>query len=277
MRHGSKLATGVGAVAVVAALGMAVAPPAGGVQPPPSHLVVTDGNNPLAINVASSNQGVVTAQLDPTTCFNALGTGQTYAITSQSDTSTVSVSPSESGALQCAGQTKKNLPDSQAFTVTVDTNAVCGLGSFASNVYLNPVAGPNGIQNKMTGPLDVTVNVSGIPDCTSSGNPPPPPVTGANPAAPAVANAYLNAAAGQDLASTCRSLFGKNWRGTVISAVAAWMPRPESIKDDPAVAGIWISYVRTEVDHICGYAGANELASADIPTGTTPPLPAYNP
>lgn len=41
----------------------------------------------------------------------------------------------------------------------------------------------------------------------------------------------------------------------MISDLAGWMPKPESIKDDPTVFptdASWVNYVTNQVDYYCG-------------------------
>jgi len=72
----------------------------------------------------------------------------------------------------------------------------------------------------------------------------------------AVANHYLNNSDNAYL-SHCKSTVGggKDWRGRVITAITAWMPLPESIKNDTTLYPTdddWINYVTAQVDVICG-------------------------
>jgi hypothetical protein len=212
-----------------------------------------------------------------TNCANAFesnGLGQTYSITATSSSpGTVGVSPAESQGLKCEAG-KKNAPTVGTFTATAPLT-LCGPNATVhATISLMPVAGNNGQQKKMTGPLPVAVTVEGVPACAEGQG--EPPTQGTVAAAPSVANAYLNADDGS-LTAACKANVtykGNGWRGAVISSVAAWMPKPESVKnvlDETA----WVDYVRTEVRHICGLAGAD----AAIPTAPAPyaALPAYNP
>ena len=223
----------------------------------PSSTLVASPNNLTAANaldVVNAPSAQVSVSLDPN-CFNVFKKGQTYTIGAVSgDTTVATVSPSGSGALHCG--------DSATFTVS----AVCSAAGGSTNITFTPVAGPSGIQKKLAGTA-VPVQVTNV--TSAACNPgPPPPTPGANPAAPAVANLYLDNnplvpnTSGNTVNDTCKTLLGKNWRGQVISAVAHWMPTPESVKDtyfaDP---NDWLLYVETEVNALCNVSSGGFLES----------------
>jgi hypothetical protein len=232
------------------------------------------GTGPLALAAAKTSSLVATPNpvaLDPTTpkttqvvtvaldsnCSNALDNGHTYSITAvSSNTGAATVSPSESGALHCGSNA--------SFTVT----SVCN-GSAAVNFLPVVDNGAPGLQNKLGG-TSVPVTVTGYDPLVCTGS------TGGGddrPAAPSVTNAYLNVSAGATAA--CKATFNnaKSWRGSVVSFIAGWMPKPESIKSNTTIfpdPGDWVAYVESEVNHKCGITGI-----PDWPIPPTSGLPGY--
>jgi hypothetical protein len=205
----------------------------------------------LANPIAHPNPQSVSVQLDPATCVNPLVNGMTYGISLKTgyDASVVGVSGG-GGSFQCGSN-----PAAASFTLT---GAACGSTTvgFHPVVSNKPGHDPNGVQDKLgDGSVAVTVIDSAHPDLPNcAGSVVNPPTLG-NPAAPAVANAYLDAS-GAAMAKTCKQYIGSNnWRGIVISAIAAWMPRPESLKDvDFPLPDqrTWNDYVTAQVDYYCG-------------------------
>ena len=196
---------------------------------------VTVDVNPAAVSPAHSANVVV--GLD-SNCPNAVAHGQSYGIAP--DVSPyVSVSPASVSGLKC-GQ-----------TATFAISGVAATPTGGIDLPFNPVNSAPGQQRKLGG---TTVHVVVI-DTTGGGCTTDCPTASGRPAAPAVANAYLGDDPG--LVSACKATFGaKAWRGTVISKVADWMPKPESIKDDTTVFpedSDWIIYVQTAVNGLCNY------------------------
>jgi hypothetical protein len=224
---------GVVAMGGIGPFQLAVAPPDSVLQATPSTLPTLD-----VVNAPTSTS--VNVKLD-SNCIAAFKVGQSYTITAvSSDPGIATVSPSVSNALQCAGSGAN-------FTVT----AVC---NGTTTLNFEPVAGPKGIQDKVAG-TTVSVTVTNATSATCGTT--PPPGGGTRPAAPAVANAYLNA--NSALVAACKTAFASSknaWRGALISTIADWMPKPESIKDDTTAyptANDWISYVQAKVNALCGY------------------------
>ena len=265
------------AIAVVAlsSVGLAFGPQAAQAAPPHSSLVA----NPTSLNldVVNNPSQTVTVNLDAN-CLNVFKSGQTYSITATSSdlTGATTVSPAQSDALQCP-PAKKGAPTSATFSVS----AVCPPTS--ATISFAPVAGPAGIQKKLSG-TSISVTVTDVTNSCGGGGGGGGGGDGSNPAAPAVTNAYLNA--NPAVTAACQAAFPANhWRGQVISFIAHWMPRPESLKDtyfaDP---NDWILYVETEDNVLCGYSdptygtyflaqdGSGTQSSA---TFTSPPMSNY--
>jgi hypothetical protein len=154
-------------------------------------------------------------------------------------------------------------------------------------VTFTPNTHPGGISKKLSkAVLPVTV-VDSDGHCgggtqTCVGTCPP---TGENPAAPAVANSYLNGTDSATLAlvAACRNVpaFKKNnWHGVLISYVAnTWMPKPESVKDDPSwgtgTYDTWVAYVDTEVEYLCNHNSGTDAVpppSLHVPAYTHYPV-----
>jgi hypothetical protein len=205
------------------------------------------------INVTFPGSTNVSVALDPATCPAALDGGLSYnaiASTANSATATVGIGAPSTG-IHCDG--------SISFTVTAtgcgDTTATFTPVAYNKNGKLVPGA------NKKLAGTTVGVHVTGD-GCVIGGNEVPPPA-GTNPAAPAVANQYINEQLGTDYAAfTCANggykKAGKLWRGALIKDVAAWMPRPESVKDNTAIfatSGDWVDFVVSEVDSLCASTG----------------------
>jgi len=199
--------------------------------------------NPVNLTVGSGSQPVTVA-LD-SNCPNALGNGLSYSVSYGSYATALVTISGTSGAYHCgdAGAT---------FTFTP---IACG----ATSVTFDPVVGnkggqnPKGVQNKVAG-VTVSINVTDPANPTCSGG--PTPGGGDRSAAPAVANMYLNSSDAAYI-KACRQHVGNtnNWRGIVISAIAGWMPKPESIKDNLTVfptEASWVNYVTNQVDYYCG-------------------------
>ena len=218
--------------------------------------------SPTPINVTFPGSSNVSVALDPATCSPALDGGLSYnaiASTANSATATVGIGTPSTG-IHCDG--------SISFTVTAagcgDTTATFTPVAYNKNGKLVPGA------NKKLAGTTVAVHVTGT-GCSIGGNEVPPP-TGTNPAAPAVANQYINEQLGTDYTPfTCANLgykkAGKQWRGALIRDVAAWMPRPESVKDNTAIfanSGAWVDFVTTAVDDLCA---GNPAAAAALLTG----------
>jgi hypothetical protein len=247
--------------AIVAATVLTVSMPAGYADAPSSTLVA----NPAAVtlDIAGPTSAEVNVALDPTTCVNVFNNGQTYTVAAVSgNTSTASVSPANSSALHCSTATP-------TFTISITPQSCAALG--VTTIDFAPVAGPPGIQDKLTGTsVSVTVSDNGGL-CTSGGG----GTTGGGglPAAPAVTNAYLDASSA--VAAKCQSTFGtKSWRGNLLSFIAHWMPVPESVKDDSSIFGNgqWVDYVTTEVNHKCGFSASDSFDPTPFPG-----LPRYTP
>lgn len=260
VRISARSATGAVAVGVAAgAIGLGFFPAAA--DQPLSTLVASPTS--VSLDIAGPTTGGVDVGLDAG-CLNAFGNkngkGQTYGVLGVSDNTAVATVSQEVDNRHCAYPT---LP--AHFTVTTsayptdlnDPNyaskvaAACAAVGTAT-VTFTPVAAPPGLSGKLQGTtVGVTVTNSTGLDCSGGGTPPPP--TGDhNPAAPAVANAYLNN--NTDVVSACQKQFpGKAWRGNLISAIAHWMPTPESVKDDAALFpnNDWAVYVQSEVDTAC--------------------------
>jgi hypothetical protein len=259
----NRVRVGAGLLAAIAGLSFGL----GGVasaDPPLSTLVA----NPTAVSLDLSGPTTqnVTVNLD-SNCLAAFKVGQTYTVTATiTDTGVATVSPGTSVALYCGGSTG---PFQASFTVT----AVC---PGTTTLNLDPVAGPPGIQKKLSG-TQVPVSVTDVNNIGCNTTPPPP--SGHRPAAPAVANAYLDA--NSSVTSACKSPYSaaKNaWRGALISSIAAWMPTPESVKDNLSIFPTdadWIDYVTSEVNHKCGLSSS--IPDSFDPTPFIPPLVAYTP
>jgi hypothetical protein len=217
-----------------------------------SSNLTTSPASPITINltadVAHPNPAVLAVGLD-SNCPPALKNGLHYGVSVGTgwDSTVINVTGG-GGTLQCGD------------TVNVNIQGLkCG---GPTNVELDPVVGnkpgtnTTGVQ-KQVGPTTVAVTVvdssSADPACGGSitGGPPP---AGGLPAAPGVANTYIGAST-TEYAKACKAFVGgNNWRGVVISAVAAWMPRPESLKDTDFPLGdgtTWENYVQAQVDHLC--------------------------
>lgn len=261
--------------AVITAGGATIGVQAAKAAPPASSLVASPTALSLDVaGVGNPSSAPVSVQLDPSTCLNVFTAGQTYTITANSSDTTGATSVTgDSGPLQCA-PARQGVATSATFTVT----AVCPATS--ATIYFAPVSGPPAIQKKLSG-TSVAVTVTDTSNsCTVI--PPPPTPGGPNPAAPAVTNAYLNA--NSAVAGTCQSTIGgRNWRGQLLSFIAHWMPRPESVKDTYFTdSNDWILYVETEVNQACGVADGGFLepnggGSQSDATFTVPPLSAYAP
>jgi hypothetical protein len=234
--------------AIVAATTVIASMSAGYADPPSSTLVASTAA--VTLDIGGPTSAGVTVGLDPTTCLNVFNNGQTYTVAAVSgNTSTASVSPANSAALHCSTA-------APTFTISVTPQSCAALGS--TTIDFTPVAGPPGIQDKLHG-TSVAVTVtdqSGL--CTSGGG----GTTGGGgvPAAPAVANAYLDASPA--VTAACQAAFGtKSWRGNLISFIAGWMPKPESVKDNSSIFGNgqWVDYVTTEVNHKCHIAAPDSF------------------
>lgn len=230
------------------------------------------GTNPVAVSVALDSK-----------CPNALVTGHSYNIGAVvADTTVATLDKDSAGPLNCS---------SGAANPTASFN-VEGLACGSTSVTLTPVVNPNGnsdnaapgIQRKVNPvsvPVTVTDSASVDPACGGG----TPGGGGANPAAPAVANMYLNGskAADQVVWNACQAADGgnKNWRGDLVSYIAAWMPTPESVKDDTSVfpnpdpttgGDDWTLYVEQEVNNLCGLAIDEGFpAPANLPPYATTP------
>lgn len=213
---------------------------------PSSTLVATPGAVSLVVGGPSQAVNVV---LD-SGCVNALKNGLHYTVAVGTYNSSIATVSGTSGAYNCG--------DSGA-TFTIAPVA-CG----TTNVTFNPVVGNNGGQNpkgvqKMLSGVTVPVTV------TDPANPTCGTITPGDgrgrPAAPAVANMYLNAS-DPAYSAACKKVAFKNapsWRGNLISTVAGWMPKPESIKDDLSVFPTdndWVNYVTNQVDYFCKVPGS---------------------
>jgi hypothetical protein len=221
---------------------------AGHADPPPDSVLLADPTS-VTVNVYDTpalgdpaHTATVTLGLDPN-CSNAIGVTKYTIVPGVS--SYVSVSPASSAALDC--------DDTATFTVT----GVAVTPASPPDTLLNfaAVAANNGLQKKIGGTNIVIVVVDTTPEggggCEQTSTCPP---SGERPAAPAVANAYLNS--NPQAAAACKAAYGtKDWRGRVISKVAADMPKPESVKDDTdeyPLDSDWINFVTTTlVDPQC--------------------------
>jgi hypothetical protein len=222
--------------------------------PAVSTLVVTP--NPIAVTVGGNTP--VSVQLDGN-CPNALDNGLNYnvlASTASSATATVGIGNPSTG-VACG-------------TPIIFT--IHGVGCGTTSATFTPVAynksgkAVPGANKKIAG-ITVPVTVTG--DCGIGGNEVPPP-SGSNPAAPAVANQYINEQLDQNFVlAACSNTYkkgGKLWRGSLIRDVAAWMPRPESVKDNTAIfatSGDWVEFVVSEVDSLC--TGGGNISFDTIP------------
>jgi hypothetical protein len=255
-------------VAAASAALVVAAPMASSANPHVSNLVSAtsevDLQIPLLTDPVTANPTQnVTVNLDPLTCPNALDGGLTYSVTATTDDTAVATvaGPIADAALQCTG-THTNA----TFTVSP---VACG----STNVNFFPVVAnpsgklPPGAQGKV-GSLSIPVVITDANDaeCGGSGQ---GDGGGDRPAAPSVANSYIYAA-GTTLTDQCKQhgfvQKGKFSRGGLISQIAAWMPRPESVKDDTNLypdADNWIDYVRSAVDAYC-----TGQAPPPIPVGT---------
>lgn len=212
---------------------------------PSSTLIATP--NPVALEVGGPSQAVSVA-LD-SGCVNALKNGLTYSVAVGTYNSAIVTVGGASDSYHCA--------DSGA-TFTIAPVA-CG----TTNVTFNPVVGnnggqnPRGVQNMLSGvTVPVTVTDPADPDCGTTVTP-----GDGRPAAPAVANMYLKAS-DSAYSTACKKAFknAASWRGNLISMIAGWMPKPESIKDDPShfpTDASWTNYVTNQVDYFCKVPGAS--------------------
>ena len=245
---------------------------AAGGPPPTSSLVPSATSLTIDLqNVApNANPQSLTVGLDAN-CPNALAGGLSYGVSVGTfDTSIVKVDQtSGDSGLQCT----KNGPGQPAgFNVT-------GLKCGKVNVPFDPIIGnngngnPGGQQGKVGG-TSVAVTVFDSNDPTCGGTTTTTPSGSGLPAAPGVANTYIGASS-TTYAKNCKNFVNtNNWRGVVISAVAAWMPRPESLKDDPTVfpgyTGVsWETYVTSEVDHLCTGSAFSYAAPTSLPGAHT--------
>ncbi len=267
-------ATGAAAVVTVATM-VSVASAA----PPHSTLVSTPST--VTFDISSATVQNVAVGLD-SGCQNVFVKGQTYSITANSEnTSVATVNPPASGALNCNfnGTNPTATFTISTYSYSSDPTKACNaVAGSPTAVDFTPVAGPYGIQKQLSG-AQVAVTVTDTTNlCGGDQNPGGGGGGDIRPAAPAVANGYLNASpAAYD---ACKATFspsaGKGWRGATISAIAAWMPKPESVKEDTTIfpdASDWVAYVRSEVDHLCQVPG--EPDSFD-PAPYEPPLVAYS-
>lgn len=269
-RTGNRRRALIGGLAAAAA-GMAVLAPAASAVPA-SHVsslvsatTEVDLTIPLLQPPTPRPTQNVTVNLDPATCPQALDGGLTYGVTATTDDSDIATvaGPLLDAALQCSAPS----PTTATFTVSPVS---CG----STNVNFFPVVAnpsgkvPPGAQSKV-GSLSIPVVVTDAnnPDCASSDG----DGSGSErPAAPSVANTYITGA-GTTLTDGCKAhgfvQKGKFSRGALISAVAAWMPRPESIKNDTGLypeSGDWTDYVRSAVDAYC-----SGTALPALPLGTS--------
>lgn len=289
MPQGTRLFRRLALAAVLATVGGGLGMQAAHASGPPASVLGASPTS-LTLDVGGNGgyltSGTITVSLDPSTCLSALNNGLAYTITvTDSDTTGVtSVLPAQSDKLQCPNSNgKKGYATSATFTVTTVCPANPPTFPITPTLNFQPVVGPQGIQDKLGGipSYPVTVYDNGA-TCTGGGGTQCVgicPNNGGNPAAPAVTNAYLDAGA----AAGCQLLpafSGKNWRGTLVSWIAnTWMPKPESVKDDPTVfpnADSWMDYVTTEVDTVCNLGYSNEPGGvayptpAGLPSDTTP-------
>lgn len=215
-----------------------------------SYLTATPSS--VTLDLSGVNTAQVNVGLD-SNCINALGApgknSPTYSVLVGTYDTTIVTVTGTSSSYKC----------SNAGATFTFTGMACG----TANVPFDPAVAnaggqdPGGLQNKLGGTsVDVTVidSLSLDPNCGGQINNPPP---GGRPAAPAVANHYLNFVVDSSYIASCKHTVGggSNWRGIVISDVAAWMPLPESIKDDTSVFPNdwdWYSFVYSAVNAICG-------------------------
>ena len=261
VRTTARSATGAVAVGVAAGvIGLGLVLPAAA-DPPSSTLVANPTS--VSLDIAGPTSAGVDVALDDG-CLNAFGNqqgkAQTYGILGTSANTAVATVTSEVDGLHCAPAPPGHFTISTFAYPTSDPNtdpnyasevaaACAAVGTTV--VTFTPVAAPAGLSKKLAGTtVAVTVTNNTGKDCNGGG--PQPPPAGGNPAAPAVANAYLNISS--VVASACQKQFpGKAWRGNLISAIAHWMPLPESLKDDPTLfpGNDWVTYVQSEVDVAC--------------------------
>jgi hypothetical protein len=257
------------AVLAAAALGVVTAATATA-DPPQSTLVA----NPAAVtfDIGGTTSAPVNVGLDAG-CINPLNNGQSYTIVATSgSTAVAAVSPGPSAELKC-GQTAPFAVSTTAWSSGIGANNTAACAAVGStSLRFTPVISAGGLQKKLHG-VDVPVTVTDTADlCGDGGGGGGGGGGGTNPAAPAVANGALNT--DPALSALCKKRFGnaKSWRGSTISFIADWMPKPESIKDADGVKDIWATYVVNELNTLCG--GATDADAAAYPT-TYPALSGY--
>lgn len=204
---------------------------------PPSNLLIQDAwpsgtllngttitvdANPTPATPPPNHSMDVFAGLD-SNCSQAISSTM-YKVVPSPTSGFFTVSPTSASGLTC-GQ-------AQDFTIT----GVAATVPAGVTLTFTPLAKNGGLTKKLGGPVTITVVVV---DTTGGGNPCTVNCTPAGqPAAPAIANETLGI--NSDLAGACQKTFGpKAWHGNTISAVAAAMPTPESVKDTID----WTTYV----------------------------------
>ena len=222
--------------------------PGASAAPPSSSLVATPTS--VSLDIGGPTSAPVSVGLDAG-CLNVFIHGQAYSVASVSqNTAVATASPDVSPGIHCGDTTSVTVATS-AYSAN-PTAACAAVAASPTTVTFTPVAGPSGIQKKLVGTsIQVTVTNTGGLLCGGGGG--GGGGGGSNPAAPAVANAYLNANAA--LSAACKAAFGnsKSWRGALISSIAGWMPKPESVKDDASLYPDWVGFVQDHVNTVCGY------------------------
>ena len=272
-RDGMKVRPLMVTALTAATVAITMTAPFASADPPSSTLQASPTS--VALDIGGPTSAPVAVGLDGG-CLNVFVHGQKYSVSAVSEnTGVATVSPDVSPGIHC-GATTPFTVSTYSF-VTNPTAACAAVSGSPTAIDFAPIAGPSGIQKKLSGTgISVTVADAGNL-CDGGGGvtgcPPSCPGSGDRMAAPGVTNGYLNA--NDAVASQCASVFGpKAWRGNLIKFIAAWMPKPESIKEAPPVGAFadpndWTDYVTSEVNDVCHTGIGPSFDPTGIP-GLTP-------